>query len=234
MTEPPSTDFEKSLDGLLAGLGRLLASRDQLASSESIPVDHQAAGGLPSEADWEWLGLVASVGWVALSPERVAGTAQGAGALLGRHLRGRAATFALANGRSHLLSPRWSRLMGSLGEDLSIDRADDAEGLIITSAMSVSPSRLLSDLATLAGPVGQTLTLTPTARGQAVYLPSLPELGLATQAAQGALSAAVHWSAHEGEPCLFFWLDDDLKQEPAVLGMGLLGSGETRLVLRRP
>jgi len=234
MSQPPPTDFERSLDGLLAGLGRLLASRDQIASSESIPAAHQAAGGLPSEADWECLGLLASVGWVALSPERVAGTAQGARALLRRHLRGRAATFALANGRSHLLSPRWSRLMGSLGEDLSIDQADDAEGLIITSAMSVSPSRLLDDLATLAGPVGQTLTLTPTARGQAVYLPSLPELGLATQAAQGALSAAVHWSSHEGEPCLFFWLDDDLKQEPAVLGMGLLGSGETRLILRRP
>lgn len=234
MSQPPPTDFERSLDGLLAGLGRLLASRDQIASSESIPAAQQAAGGLPSEADWECLGLLASVGWVALSPERVAGTAQGARALLRRHLRGRAATFALANGRSHLLSPRWSRLMGSLGEDLSIDQADDAEGLIITSAMSVSPSRLLDDLATLAGPVGQTLTLTPTAREQAVYLPSLPELGLATQAAQGALSAAVHWSSHEGEPCLFFWLDDDLKQEPAVLGMGLLGSGETRLILRRP
>lgn len=234
VSQPPPADFEQSLDGLLAGLGRLLASRDRLASPKSIPVDHHAAGEAPSQADWEFLGLVASVGWVALSPERVAGTAQGARALLRRHLRGRAATFALANGRSHLLSPRWARLMGNLGEDQSVDQADDAEGLLITSATSVSPTKLLHDLATLAGPVGETLTVTPTAQGQAVYLPSLPELGLATQAARGALSDAVHWSSHEGEPCLFFWLDDDLNQEPAILGMGLLGSGETRLVLRRP
>jgi hypothetical protein len=136
--------------------------------------------------------------------------------------------------------------MGNLGEDLLIDQTDDAEGLLISSVKPVLPSVLLQDLAILAGPVGETLTLIPMARGEAVYLPSFPELGLATQSDQGlqrlqglqgaesALSTAVHWSFHEGEPCLFFWLDDDLDQQPAVLGMGLLGSGETRLILRRP
>ena len=248
MSQPPPTDLEKSLDGLLAGLDNLLASRDRLASAQSIPVDNNAEVGLPSEADWEFLGLVASVGWVALSPDRVAGMARGARAMLRRHLRRRAATFALANGRSHLLSPRWARLMRSLGEDLLIDQTDDAEGLLISSAKPVLPSVLLHDLASLAGPVGETLTLIPMARGQAVYLPSFPELGLATQAAQDPHSpksphithspesalSAVHWSFHEGEPCLFFWLDDHLENQPEVLGMGLLGSGETRLILRRP
>ena len=251
MSQPPPTDLEKSLDGLLAGLDNLLASRDRLASAQSIPVDNNAEVGLPSEADWEFLGLVASVGWVALSPDRVAGMARGARAMLRRHLRRRAATFALANGRSHLLSPRWARLMRSLGEDLLIDQTDDAEGLLISSVKPVLPSVLLHDLASLAGPVGETLTLIPMARGQAVYLPSFPELGLATQAAQDPHSpksphgihsthspesalSAVHWSFHEGEPCLFFWLDDHLENQPEVLGMGLLGSGETRLILRRP
>ena len=238
MSQPPPTDLEKSLDGLLAGLDNLLASRDRLASAQSIPVDNNAEVGLPSEADWEFLGLVASVGWVALSPDRVAGMARGARAMLRRHLRRRAATFALANGRSHLLSPRWARLMRSLGEDLLIDQTDDTEGLLLSSVKPVLPSVLLHDLASLAGPVGETLTLIPMARGQAVYLPSFPELGLATQAAQdphspeSALSAAL-WSFHEGEPCLFFWLDDHLENQPEVLGMGLLGSGETRLILRR-
>jgi hypothetical protein len=135
--------------------------------------------------------------------------------------------------------------MRSLGEDLLIDQTDDAEGLLLSSVKPVLPSVLLHDLASLAGPVGETLTLIPMARGQAVYLPSFPELGLATQAAQdphgpnGAHSAesalsAVHWSFHEGDPCLFFWLDDYLEHQPEVLGMGLLGSGETRLILRRP
>ena len=248
MSQPPPTDLEKSLDGLLAGLDNLLASRDRLASAQSIPVDNNAEVGLPSEADWEFLGLVASVGWVALSPDRVAGMARGARAMLRRHLRRRAATFALANGRSHLLSPRWARLMRSLGEDLLIDQTDDAEGLLLSSLKPVLPSVLLHDLASLAGPVGETLTLIPMARGQAVYLPSFPELGLATQAAQDPHSpksphgihspesalSAVHWSFHEGEPCLFFWLDDHLENQPEVLGMGLLGSGETRLILRRP
>jgi hypothetical protein len=245
MSQPPPTDLEKSLDGLLAGLDNLLASRDRLASAQSIPVDNNAEVGLPSEADWEFLGLVASVGWVALSPDRVAGMARGARAMLRRHLRRRAATFALANGRSHLLSPRWARLMRSLGEDLLIDQTDDTEGLLLSSVKPVLPSVLLHDLASLAGPVGETLTLIPMARGQAVYLPSFPELGLATQAAQSPQSppsnhgpesalSAVHWSFHEGEPCLFFWLDDHLEHQPEVLGMGLLGSGETRLILRRP
>ena len=239
MSQPPPTDLEKSLDGLLAGLDNLLASRDRLASAQSIPVDNNAEVGLPSEADWEFLGLVASVGWVALSPDRVAGMARGARAMLRRHLRRRAATFALANGRSHLLSPRWARLMRSLGEDLLIDQTDDTEGLLLSSVKPVLPSVLLHDLASLAGPVGETLTLIPMARGQAVYLPSFPELGLATQAAQDPHSpesalSAVHWSFHEGEPCLFFWLDDHLENQPEVLGMGLLGSGETRLILRRP
>ena len=248
MSQPPPTDLEKSLDGLLAGLDNLLASRDRLASAQSIPVDNNAEVGLPSEADWEFLGLVASVGWVALSPDRVAGMARGARAMLRRHLRRRAATFALANGRSHLLSPRWARLMRSLGEDLLIDQTDDTEGLLLSSVKPVLPSVLLNDLASLAGPVGETLTLIPMARGQAVYLPSFPELGLATQAAQDPHSpksphithspesalSAVHWSFHEGEPCLFFWLDDHLENQPEVLGMGLLGSGETRLILRRP
>ena len=251
MSQPPPTDLEKSLDGLLAGLDNLLASRDRLVSAQSIPVDNNAEVGLPSEADWEFLGLVASVGWVALSPDRVAGMARGARAMLRRHLRRRAATFALANGRSHLLSPRWARLMRSLGEDLLIDQTDDTEGLLLSSVKPVLPSVLLHDLASLAGPVGETLTLIPMARGQAVYLPSFPELGLATQAAQDPHSpksphgihsthspesalSAVHWSFHEGEPCLFFWLDDHLENQPEVLGMGLLGSGETRLILRRP
>ena len=246
MSQPPPTDLEKSLDGLLAGLDNLLASRDRLASAQSIPVDNNAEVGLPSEADWEFLGLVASVGWVALSPDRVAGMARGARAMLRRHLRRRAVSCALANGRSHLLSPRWARLMRSLGEDLLIDQTDDTEGLLLSSVKPVLPSVLLQDLAILAGPVGETLTLIPMARGEAVYLPSFPELGLVTQSDQGlqrlqglqgaesALSTAVHWSFHEGEPCLFFWLDDDLEQQPAVLGMGLLGSGETRLILRRP
>lgn len=239
MSQPPPTDLEKSLDGLLAGLDNLLASRDRLASAQSIPVDNNAEVGLPSEADWEFLGLVASVGWVALSPDRVAGMARGARAMLRRHLRRRAVSCALANGRSHLLSPRWARLMRSLGEDLLIDQTDDAEGLLLSSLKPVLPSVLLHDLASLAGPVGETLTLIPMARGQAVYLPSFPELGLATQAAQDPHSpesalSAVHWSFHEGEPCLFFWLDDHLENQPEVLGMGLLGSGETRLILRRP
>ena len=239
MSQPPPSDLEKSLDGLLAGLDNLLASRDRLASAQSIPVDNNAEVGLPSEADWEFLGLVASVGWVALSPDRVAGMARGARAMLRRHLRRRAATFALANGRSHLLSPRWARLMRSLGEDLLIDQTDDTEGLLLSSVKPVLPSVLLHDLASLAGPVGETLTLIPMARGQAVYLPSFPELGLATQAAQDPHSpesalSAVLWSFHEGEPCLFFWLDDHLENQPEVLGMGLLGSGETRLILRRP
>lgn len=239
MSQPPPTDLEKSLDGLLAGLDNLLASRDRLASAQSIPVDNNAEVGLPSEADWEFLGLVASVGWVALSPDRVAGMARGARAMLRRHLRRRAVSCALANGRSHLLSPRWARLMRSLGEDLLIDQTDDAEGLLLSSLKPVLPSVLLHDLASLAGPVGETLTLIPMARGQAVYLPSFPELGLATQAAQDPHSpesalSAVHWSFHEGEPCLFFWLDDYLENQPEVLGMGLLGSGETRLILRRP
>ena len=141
--------------------------------------------------------------------------------------------------------------MRSLGEDLLIDQTDDAEGLLLSSLKPVLPSVLLNDLASLAGPVGETLTLIPMARGQAVYLPSFPELGLATQAAQDPHSpksphgihsthspesalSAVHWSFHEGEPCLFFWLDDHLENQPEVLGMGLLGSGETRLILRRP
>ena len=257
MSQPPPTDLEKSLDGLLAGLDNLLASRDRLASAQSIPVDNNAEVGLPSEADWEFLGLVASVGWVALSLDRVAGMARGARAMLRRHLRRRAVSCALANGRSHLLSPRWARLMRSLGEDLLIDQTDDAEGLLLSSLKPVLPSVLLHDLASLAGPVGETLTLIPMARGQAVYLPSFPELGLATQAAQDPHSpksphsihsthitqithspesalSAVHWSFHEGEPCLFFWLDDHLENQPEVLGMGLLGSGETRLILRRP
>ena len=248
MSQPPPTDLEKSLDGLLAGLDNLLASRDRLASAQSIPVDNNAEVGLPSEADWEFLGLVASVGWVALSPDRVAGMARGARAMLRRHLRRRAVSCALANGRSHLLSPRWARLMRSLGEDLLIDQTDDAEGLLLSSLKPVLPSVLLHDLASLAGPVGETLTLIPMARGQAVYLPSFPELGLATQAAQDPHSpksphvthspesalSAVLWSFHEGEPCLFFWLDDHLENQPEVLGMGLLGSGETRLILRRP
>ena len=233
MSQQPPTDLEKSLDGLLAGLDNLLASRDRLASAQSIPVDNNAEIGLPSEADWEFLGLVASVGWVALASDRVAGMARGARAMLRRHLRRRAATFALANGRSHLLSPRWARLMGSLHEDLLIDQTDDAEGLLISSARPVSPSNLLDDLAALAGPVGETLTLIPMARGQGVYLPSFPELGLATVAGQGD-DTAVHWSFHEGEPCLFFWFDEALEDQSALLGMGLLGSGETRLILRRP
>ena len=54
MSQPPPTDLEKSLDGLLAGLDNLLASRDRLASAQSIPVDNNAEVGLPSEADWEF------------------------------------------------------------------------------------------------------------------------------------------------------------------------------------
>lgn len=232
--QPPPTDLEKSLDGLLAGLDNLLASRDRLASAQSMPVDDSAEVGLPSEADWEFLGLVASVGWVALSSDRVAGMARGARSMLRRHLRRRAASFALANGRSHLLSPRWAGLMGNLGDDLLIDQTDDAEGLLISSVRPVSPARLRDDLACLAGPVGETLSLVPMARGQAVYLPSFPELGLAIDAAAYGEAVGVHWSAHQGEACLFFWLDDELEQQPAVLGMGLLGSGETRLVYKAP
>ncbi len=231
MSQQPPTDLERSLDGLLAGLDNLLASRDRLASAQSLPVESNLEIGLPSEADWEFLGLVASVGWVALSSDRVAGMARGARAMLRRHLRRRTATFALANGRSHLLSPRWARLMGNLRDDLLIDQTDDAEGLLISSAQPIAPATLRSDLATLAGPVGEALTLIPMARGQAVYLPSFPELGLAAPVAKSGVSA-VHWSFQDGEPCLFFWLDEMLEQQPAVLGVGLLGSGETRIVLK--
>jgi hypothetical protein len=231
MSQQPPTDLERSLDGLLAGLDNLLASRDRLASAQSLPVETSLEIGLPSEADWEFLGLVASVGWVALSSDRVAGMARGARAMLRRHLRRRAATFALANGRSHLLSPRWARLMGNLRDDLLIDQTDDAEGLLISSARPVAPAGLRDELAALAGPVGDALTLIPMVRGQAVYLPSFPELGLASLVSKPG-AAAVHWSFHEGEPCLFFWLDEPLERQPSILGMGLLGSGETRLVLQ--
>ena len=77
MSQPPPTDLEKSLDGLLAGLYNLLASRDRLASAQSIPVDNNAEVGLPSEADWEFLGLVASVGWGCSVPR--SGGGDGAG-----------------------------------------------------------------------------------------------------------------------------------------------------------